>query len=123
MQLQEVTTIMDKIVYKSLIPTYSLTDIMNTINNDIPDGIWLTELNYYYDEEGRKLRLRGFVKPVGSQTMISVIGELNNALKEYFETILKEKASTTKEIDFLLTTKRRQAEKIEITEFSTVFAL
>ncbi len=137
LQAQEITkklsaldNLIEKVVYEALVPRYSITSIMDVINANIPDGMWLTELNFFNDEEGRKLRLRGFVKPTSDATMIAVIGEMNNILKENLENVAKATGSiaegniaATKTIDFSLTTKRRQAEKIEITEFSTIFSL
>jgi hypothetical protein len=129
-KLKGLNNVIENVVYKALVPRYSVTNIMDVINANIPDGMWLTELNLFSDEEGRKLRLRGFVKPIADETMIAVIGEMNNVLKENLENVAKRtvpaieaSAAASEAIDFSLTTKRRQAEKIEITEFSTIFSL
>ncbi|MFC1809595.1 hypothetical protein ACFL3D_05710 [Candidatus Omnitrophota bacterium] len=125
-ELTKLNDFIDNVVYKSLISRYSLAMIMDTINEKIPEGVWLTELSFFRDEEGEKLRVRGFVKPIYSETMITVLGRLNNGLKEYFESIIgvsTQDGVSQKQIDFSLMTKRRQAEKIEITEFSTLFKL
>ena len=129
--------IKEQVLNKALIPTYSLTMILDTINRNIPDNMWLTEIFYQYDGATERLKIHGFVRPEGIDTMITVIGDFNSALKEAFEAQLEKTGrdkgpvvmkkgvpvQTPKTVDFTMTTKRQKAENIEVTEFTTVFTL
>jgi len=101
--------------------------VLNIISDFASQGIWLRSLELEKKDDVWLLTFQGFAKPVTSRSMIKDIGNYVTNVKDNIEaSVLKEVTNKEGLKDFIevtTTTKRKKADKLELTEFITTFQI
>lgn len=102
--------------------------IFSILSENLRPSIWLTSLSIEKKDGNWLVSLSGFSKPLTGRSMIQEIGNYVSDVKEELDAIIMARLknaqkAATEFVEESTTTNRKQAEKIELTEFITTFKI
>ena len=118
----------ERFLSKRLARSVEWAHVLNIISESASQSIWLDNLDVQFKDGVWILTISGFAKPIQNRSMIKDIGEFVTGVKQNVESLLmvekiSKKADIKDRVEVSTTTKRMQADNIELTEFSTVLKI
>lgn len=89
---------------------------LNMIAKNVPNNVWLSQLELNDSPEDWSIVLNGFAVPVTKASAIATVGEFSNSLKTDIKDLLLAEGVSS-DIELLTTTKQKLADRTEIIEF------
>ena len=114
--------------YDALVdPPLETARILNFVGDLIPDGAWLTQLDFQRSNKDMQLVLNGFSKSTGKASRLIDIQNFANAMKDKMEQLLGPASQANPDIKKKIrvavatSSQKSDAEKAETIQFTTTF--